>query len=114
MEKIVIPVIHGDGIGPEVIGSAQRVVETLCKKYNIEVVWIPLTVGQQSIDLGFEALPQGTVDIIRTHKVALKGPTGTPSGKGHRSVNVDLRQELDLYANVRPVKYFPKIGRAHV
>src|SRR5205809_2234679 len=101
MAKHTIVLIPGDGIGPEVTAAARRVIEAA----GLSVDWIELPAGAVAIEKGFEdVLPQQTVAAIRSHKVALKGPVTTPVGKGFKSVNVQLRQKLNLYAAVRPVR----------
>jgi isocitrate dehydrogenase len=108
-----IPYITGDGIGPEVMAAALPVLDAAVEvaygdKRGID--WIELPAGQSAFEQGLELLPQATVDAIREHRVAIKGPTMTPVGGGHRSINVTLRQILDLYACVRPVRYFEGVA----
>jgi isocitrate dehydrogenase (NAD+) len=106
MPKHTIVLIPGDGIGPEVTGAARRVLEAA----GLSVEWIELPAGAVALEQGFEdVLPAKTLDAIRKHKVALKGPVTTPVGKGFRSVNVQLRQKLNLYAAVRPVRSLPGV-----
>jgi isocitrate dehydrogenase (NAD+) len=101
MPKHTIVVIPGDGIGPEVTIAARRVIEAA----GLSVEWIELPAGATALDQGFDnVLPQETLDAIKKYKVALKGPVTTPVGKGFKSVNVQLRQKLNLYAAVRPVR----------
>src|SRR5881398_1787570 len=101
MAKHTIVLIPGDGIGPEVTFAAKRVIEAA----GLSVEWIELPAGAVAIDQGFDnVLPEETVKAIKMHKVALKGPVTTPVGKGFKSVNVQLRQKLNLYAAVRPVR----------
>ena len=107
MAKHTIVLIPGDGIGPEVTGASRRVLEAA----GLDVQWIELPAGATAIDHGYDdVLPAETLAAIRTHKVALKGPVTTPVGKGFRSVNVQLRQALDLYAAVRPVRNLPGVA----
>jgi isocitrate dehydrogenase (NAD+) len=97
--KIVL--IPGDGIGPEVTAATKRVIDAA----GLHVEWIELPAGATALEQGYEnVLPERTVEAIKTHKVALKGPVTTPVGKGFKSVNVQLRQKLNLYAAVRPVR----------
>jgi len=106
MAKHTIVLIPGDGIGPEVTCATCRVLEAA----GLEVQWVELPAGATAVDHGYsDVLPRETLDAIRTHKVALKGPVTTPVGKGFRSVNVQLRQALDLYAAVRPVRNLPGV-----
>ena len=101
MARHTIVLIPGDGIGPEVTSASRRVLEAA----GLDVQWVELPAGATAVEHGYEdVLPQETLAAIRTHKVALKGPVTTPVGKGFRSVNVQLRQALHLYAAVRPVR----------
>ena len=105
----IIPFIEGDGIGPDIWASASRVLEAAVKKaYNGEksIVWKEVLAGQKAMDKTGEWLPQATLDAIDEYLVSIKGPLTTPVGGGIRSLNVALRQKLDLYACVRPVQYF--------
>ena len=97
--------IEGDGIGPEVTAAARRVVAAA----GVAVDWVPAAAGLGAAERFGEPLPDDTLDLIRKHRVALKGPCTTPVGKGFRSINVRLRQGLDLYASVRPVKTLPGV-----
>jgi isocitrate dehydrogenase (NAD+) len=106
MAKHTIVLIPGDGIGPEVTSAAQRVLSAA----GLSVEWVVLPAGASALDQGFEnVLPQRTVEAIQHHKIALKGPVTTPVGKGFKSVNVQLRQKLNLYAAVRPVRNMPGV-----
>lgn len=100
-----VTLIPGDGIGPEVANAATRVVDAV----GVDVHWDRRVAGLQAIEEYGNALPKKTLESIRSNQVALKGPTTTPIGKGHRSVNVLLRQELDLFACIRPVKSIPGV-----
>jgi len=100
-----ITLIPGDGIGPEVTSAARRVLDASGAK----LAWEVNEAGAAVADTRGTTLPQEVLDSIRKNKVALKGPIGTPIGKGFRSVNVTLRQTLDLYANVRPVRSLPGV-----
>lgn len=95
-----ITLIPGDGIGPEVCDATRRVIEAAGVRVNWEVHNAGAAVAEQR----GTTLPPEVLESVRRNKVALKGPIGTPIGKGFRSVNVTLRQELELYANLRPVK----------
>ena len=106
MAKHTIVLIPGDGIGPEVTRATRRVLEAA----GLDVQWVEVPAGVTAIEQGYDdVLPVETLTAIRTHKVGLKGPVTTPVGKGFRSVNVQLRQALDLYAAVRPVRNLPGI-----
>jgi isocitrate dehydrogenase (NAD+) len=95
-----ITLIPGDGIGPEVAEATKRVLNAA----GVKIEWDEHNAGAAVAEKRGTTLPVDVLDSVRANKVALKGPIGTPIGKGFRSVNVTLRQELDLYANVRPVR----------
>ncbi|WMJ79074.1 isocitrate/isopropylmalate dehydrogenase family protein [Clostridium sp. MB40-C1] len=97
-----ITLIPGDGIGPEVMEAAKRVIDNSGVKINWEIT----EAGAKVINEYGTPLPDYVIDSIKKNRVALKGPVTTPVGKGFRSVNVGLRQALNLYANVRPVKTY--------
>ncbi|HEY1697265.1 MAG TPA: isocitrate/isopropylmalate dehydrogenase family protein [Polyangiaceae bacterium] len=101
----VITLIPGDGIGPEVTRATQRVLEAA----RVRIEWEVHEAGAAVAEKRGTTLPDEVLESIRRNKVALKGPIGTPIGKGFRSVNVTLRQALDLYANVRPVRSLPGV-----
>jgi len=101
----VITLIPGDGIGPEVASAAVRVLTAT----GIGFEWDVEPAGASALAEHGSVLPPRTVESVRRNKVALKGPTGTPVGTGHRSVNVELRKTLDLFANLRPVKTLPGV-----
>lgn len=104
--------IEGDGTGPEIWRAAQPVLDGAVKKaYGGEraIEWKELLAGEKALAETGELLPQATMDALRTAKLAIKGPLATPVGKGFRSLNVTLRQAFDLYACIRPVKYFQGI-----
>jgi len=100
-----VTLIPGDGIGPEVIEAARRVVEAT----GVPIVWDLRHMGSGAFSRTGFALPRDTLDSIRARRVALKGPVETPVTSGLRSVNVTLRQELDLFANVRPCRLYPGV-----
>jgi isocitrate dehydrogenase len=105
----VIPYIEGDGIGPEITDVMIRVINAaVVKAYQGEksIQWKEILAGQKSFDNSGEWLPDETMDAIQNYLVAIKGPLTTPVGGGIRSLNVALRQTLDLYVCVRPVRYF--------
>lgn len=93
-----IGLLKGDGIGPEITDSMVQVWEAL----QMDVEWIPVVSGEEGIQQFDSAMPQESQDLIRELGIAIKGPTATPIGTGHKSANVTLRKKLDLYANVRP------------
>ncbi len=105
----IIPVIEGDGIGPDIMRATRRVVDSATEKIyggKKKIVWFDIYAGDSAMERYGEVLPKDTLDAIKTYIVALKGPLTTPIGGGFRSLNVTLRQVLDLYACVRPVRYF--------
>ena len=105
----IIPVIEGDGIGRDIMKVTRRVVDAAVETaYNGEkrIVWFDIYAGENAMAKYNEWLPQDTFDAIEYFRVALKGPLTTPVGGGFRSLNVTLRQVLELYACVRPVRYF--------
>ncbi|RYG75149.1 isocitrate/isopropylmalate dehydrogenase family protein [bacterium] len=95
-----ITLIPGDGIGPEVAEATKRVLDAA----GVRIEWDVHNAGATVAETRGTTLPPDVLESVRRNKVALKGPIGTPIGKGFRSVNVTLRQELDLYANVRPIR----------
>ena len=107
--KPIIPVIEGDGIGRDIMKVTRRVVDAAVQTaYNGEnqIIWFDVYAGENAMAKYNEWLPQDTFDAIEYFRVALKGPLTTPVGGGFRSLNVTLRQVLELYACVRPVRYF--------
>ena len=107
---IEIPYIEGDGIGPEIFNAMKKVIDFAFEKtYNDKIKWIELLAGQKALNTTGELLPQNTIEAIKRYKTAIKGPLMTPVGSGYRSLNVTLRQVLDLYACIRPVKYVPGV-----
>src|SRR5436309_10482841 len=92
--------IRGDGIGPEITQATLAVLDAV----GVQFQWDEQVAGMAAVDRGGTPLPDATMDSIKRTKLALKGPLTTPVGGGYRSVNVALRQEFDLYANVRPTK----------
>lgn len=106
---LTIPYISGDGIGPEIWQAAQPVIDAAVKQAygpKRRIHWQEVLAGEKAFRQTGEWLPQSTLTTIQEAKIALKGPLTTPVGKGFRSLNVTLRQTLDLYACVRPVRYF--------
>ena len=108
-DQPVIPYIEGDGTGRDIWKASQRVFDSAVEKAyggKRRVAWLEVFAGEKAFNQFQEWLPQDTVDAIRDYRVAIKGPLTTPVGGGIRSLNVALRQILDLYACVRPVRYF--------
>jgi len=105
----IIPCIEGDGIGPDIWKATRLVLDAAVEKVykgKKKISWKMILAGENAYQHTGKWLPPETIDIIRDHIVAIKGPLTTPVGEGIRSLNVTLRQELDLYACVRPVRYF--------
>ncbi len=100
-----VTLINGDGIGPEI----SKAVVNIIKASGLEIDWDVQTAGADVIEKEGTPLPQRVLDSIKRNKVALKAPVTTPIGKGFRSVNVQLRKDLDLYANLRPCKNLPNV-----
>ncbi|ABM29480.1 NADP-dependent isocitrate dehydrogenase [Nitratidesulfovibrio vulgaris] len=104
--------IEGDGIGPEVWKAARPVIDAAVEKSygdSRSIEWKELLAGEKAHRETGEYLPQSTLDTLATAELAIKGPLGTPVGKGFRSLNVTMRQTLDLYACIRPIRYFDGI-----
>lgn len=105
----IIPFIEGDGIGPDIWAAAVRVFDAAVEKAyggQRKIHWKEVLSGQKAFDKTGEWLPEETLDAIKEYLIAIKGPLTTPVGGGIRSLNVALRQKLDLFACVRPVQYF--------
>jgi len=108
----VIPFIEGDGIGPDIWRAARRVMDAAVSSAfgdQRKIQWMEVLAGEKAFNQTQSWLPNDTLEAIKTYRVAIKGPLTTPVGEGIRSINVGLRQELDLYACVRPVKYIEGI-----
>ncbi|MBM7644791.1 isocitrate dehydrogenase [Scopulibacillus daqui] len=108
-DQPIIPFIEGDGTGPDIWAAASRVLEAAVEKaYNgkKQIVWKEILAGEKAYNETGEWLPAETLDTIREYIIAIKGPLTTPVGGGIRSLNVALRQELDLFTCLRPVRYF--------
>jgi isocitrate dehydrogenase len=111
-DVVTIPYIEGDGTGPDIWAATRPVLDAaVSKAYGgmRTILWMEILAGEKADREVGKWLPEETLDQIRKYRVAIKGPLTTPVGKGFRSINVALRQELDLYACVRPVKYIPGI-----
>ena len=108
-DQPVIPYIEGDGIGPDIWAASRKVIDAALQKCyggSRKIAWLEVLAGEKAREQTGEWLPQATLDAIRENVVAIKGPLTTPVGEGIRSLNVTLRQVLDLYACVRPVRYY--------
>lgn len=111
-DEPIIPFIEGDGTGPDIWRAASRVLDAAVEKAyggQRRIVWFEVYAGEKAYHTFGEWLPEDTLEAIRSYIVAIKGPLTTPVGGGIRSLNVALRQELDLYACVRPVRHFPGV-----
>lgn len=108
-DQPVIPFIEGDGTGPDIWAAASRVLDASVEKAyggKKKIAWKEVYAGEKAFNKTGEWLPQETLDLIDEYKIAIKGPLTTPIGGGFRSLNVALRQELDLFNCLRPVRYF--------
>jgi isocitrate dehydrogenase len=108
-DRPIIPFIEGDGIGPDIWAAAQRVLDAAVDKAyggRRSIAWYEVYAGEKAFEKTGEWLPRKTLDELTRFKVSIKGPLTTPVGGGFRSLNVAIRQELDLFACVRPVRWF--------
>lgn len=105
----IIPFIEGDGTGPDIWAASSRVLDAAVEKAyngNRKIEWKEVLAGEKAFNVTGEWLPQETLNLIQEYMIAIKGPLTTPVGGGIRSLNVALRQELDLFVCLRPVRYF--------
>jgi isocitrate dehydrogenase len=105
-DQPVVPFIEGDGTGVDIWPAAKLVLDAAAAKYGRSVAWKEVLAGQKAYDETGDWLPEETVETFRTHLIGIKGPLTTPVGGGIRSLNVALRQILDLYVCLRPVRWF--------
>ena len=108
-DEPIIPFIEGDGIGPDIWRASVRVFDAAVKKAfagKRKIAWFEILAGEKAKNVTGEWLPNDTLEAVKAYKVAIKGPLTTPVGGGIRSLNVTLRQVLDLFACIRPVRYF--------
>src|SRR5919202_2855212 len=108
-DEPIIPFIEGDGTGVDIWPAAQLVLDAAVAKHGRRIAWTEVLAGQKAYDETGSWLPQETVDAFARHVVGIKGPLTTPVGGGIRSLNVALRQILDLYVCLRPVRWFPGV-----
>ena len=101
----IVTLVPGDGIGPEIVDAVRE----LFVGADVPIKWELQEAGLSTFEKSGQALPDSVIESIRRNKIALKGPTATPSGKGHRSINVQIRQTFELFANVRPIKSIPGV-----
>src|SRR5439155_22830766 len=109
----IIPFVEGDGTGPDIWRASVRVFDAAVQRAyggQRRVAWMEVFAGEKAFSQLNDWLPQETVDAMQEFRVAIKGPRRTPVGGGIRSLNVTLRQVLDLYACIRPVRYFEGVG----
>ena len=108
----IIPFLPGDGTGPDIWRAAEMVLNAAVRKAysgRRQIQWLEIPAGEKALAEHGESLPQESLEAIRRHRVAIKGPLTTPIGKGIRSVNVALRHALDLYACIRPTRHIPSV-----
>ena len=108
-DRPIIPFIEGDGTGPDIWRATKRVLDAAVRKAyegQREIQWMEVYAGEKAVEVTREWLPDETLRALTEFKVGIKGPLTTPVGGGIRSLNVTLRQVLDLYACIRPVRYF--------
>ncbi len=108
-DRPIIPFIEGDGTGPDIWRASRRVLDAAVEKAyggKRQIAWREVLAGQKSFDKSGNWLPDETLDAFREFRVGIKGPLTTPVGGGIRSLNVALRQLLDLFVCLRPVRYF--------
>src|ERR687892_414617 len=108
-DRPIVPFIEGDGTGPDIWRAAQRVFDAAVEKAyggKRQIAWREVFAGQKSFDASGNWLPDETLAAFREYRVGIKGPLTTPVGGGIRSLNVALRQLLDLFVCLRPVRYF--------
>jgi len=111
-DRPIIPFIEGDGIGPDIWRATVRCVDAAVERVyggQRRIAWMEVLAGEKAYNLTGQWLPAETLEAARRYRVSIKGPLTTPVGGGIRSLNVTLRQELDLYACVRPVRYIPGV-----
>jgi isocitrate dehydrogenase len=106
-----VVVIPGDGVGPEIWAATQPVLDAAIEATGAaRIIWEEWPAGERGIEESGDPLPRTTLEAITKHRIALKGPLTTPVGSGFRSINVQLRQHFDLYANVRPIQWLPGVA----
>ena len=105
-DEPIIPFVRGDGTGIDIWPASQLVFDAACAKHGKKIEWIEVLAGQTAFDQTGDWLPKATLDAFREYLIGIKGPLTTPIGGGIRSLNVAIRQLLDLYVCLRPVRYF--------
>lgn len=109
MQKVTIPYIKGDGVGPEVTASMMAVLDAAVAKTGCAIDWLEVPAGLKAFEMSGSYMPDETLEAFRKYGLGIKGPLMTPVGGGIRSLNVYLRQTLDLYVCLRPVRWFPGV-----
>src|SRR5574344_36642 len=109
MQKVTIPYIKGDGVGPEVTASMMAVLDAAVAKTGCAIAWLDVPAGLKAFEMSGSYMPDETLEAFRKYGLGIKGPLMTPVGGGIRSLNVYLRQTLDLYVCLRPVRWFPGV-----
>src|SRR5213592_775987 len=108
-DEPIIPFVEGDGTGVDIWPAAQRVMDAAAAKHGKKIAWKEVLAGEKAFNATGSWLPDDTVDTFREYLIGIKGPLTTPIGGGFRSLNVALRQLLDLYVCLRPVRWFPGV-----
>ena len=108
-EEPIIPYVEGDGTGVDIWPAAQLVMDAAAAKHGKKIAWVEVLAGEKAFKATGSWLPDETVESFRSHLIGIKGPLTTPVGGGIRSLNVALRQILDLYVCLRPVRWFPGV-----
>jgi isocitrate dehydrogenase len=104
-DEPIIPFIEGDGTGVDIWPATQLVLDAAAAKFGRKISWMEVLAGEKAFNATGEWLPEATTDAFREYLIGIKGPLTTPVGGGIRSLNVALRQILDLYVCLRPVRY---------
>jgi isocitrate dehydrogenase len=111
-ERVAIPFIEGDGVGPDIWKTAVEVFNAAVRaayRGKRSIHWVEVLAGEKAYARTGRWLPDETLESFKKYRLGIKGPLGTPVGEGHRSLNVTIRQNLDLYAGIRPVQYIPGV-----
>src|SRR5215469_6058211 len=108
-DEPIIPFIEGDGTGVDIWPAAKLVLDAAAERSGKTVAWMEVLAGEKAFNETGDWLPEATVEAFRTHLIGIKGPLTTPVGGGFRSLNVALRQLLDLYVCLRPLRWYPGV-----
>ena len=112
-DEPIIPYVEGDGTGVDIWPAAQLVMDAAAAKHGNKIAWKEVLAGERAFNANGSWLPDETVEAFREYLIGIKGPLTTPVGGGIRSLNVALRQLLDLYVCLRPVRWFPGVPLAY-